>query len=291
MTVEAFLPNLKAGKIAEMVLIRPETTQEEPNSSSGLDEGVLEDLNKQRQTRVGSEILKNPNDPESSGQVLWARDVEANSEEMSWTVQISSRGDEGEARAKYGVDELSFEDVVNAAMSSPGACIIQSATVASASADLNAESDSDVATACRQDVSYTGDECAFREVSSAVLVNSADQHSDATKYYDGREVLLLEGIKPNDDPATADSALETLDAENGLDTVTEPVPAELSWEDDEYSSTRGPMESLELRYLAIAATEDEQEGDVDNSKTDIFERSGTDLKLTDYALELACGAY
>ncbi|KAI9988600.1 hypothetical protein PInf_022050 [Phytophthora infestans] len=41
------------------VLMRPETTREELNSTSGLDEGVLEDLNKQRQTRLGSEILKN----------------------------------------------------------------------------------------------------------------------------------------------------------------------------------------------------------------------------------------
>ncbi|KAI9990489.1 hypothetical protein PInf_021512 [Phytophthora infestans] len=63
MTVEFFLANLKAGKVAEMVLIRPETTREELNASSVLDENVLEDLNKPRQARLGSEILKNPNDP------------------------------------------------------------------------------------------------------------------------------------------------------------------------------------------------------------------------------------
>ncbi|KAF4147442.1 Retroviral aspartyl protease [Phytophthora infestans] len=63
MTAESFLTNLKAGEIAEMVLMRPETTQEELNSSSVLDENVLEDMNKQRQARLGSEILKNPKDP------------------------------------------------------------------------------------------------------------------------------------------------------------------------------------------------------------------------------------
>ncbi|KAI9991270.1 hypothetical protein PInf_018907 [Phytophthora infestans] len=70
-------------------------------------------------------------------------------------------------------------------------------------------------------------------------------------------------------------------------TVTEPVSAELSWEDDECSSARDPMDTLRLHYYAIAATEDDQEGDVDDSKTDIFERSGTDLDLTDYAHGLA----
>ncbi|KAI9987341.1 hypothetical protein PInf_023350 [Phytophthora infestans] len=214
-----------------------------------------------------------------------------------------------------------YANVVNSAMGTPKTCIIQSAAVDLASADLNAESDSDVATASRQDVSYTGDEFAFREVSSAVSMSSADQHSDATEYYDGREGLLLEGIKPNDDPATVDSALGTLDAENctgteigvtssattvfdpgGIGysleqsgdgetswrskTVTEPVPAELSWEDEEYSSTGDRMKTLRQHYLAIAATEDEQEDDVDSSKTDIFERSRTDLELTDYAHEL-----
>lgn len=84
---------------------------------------------------------------------------------------------------------------------------------------LTAESDSDVATACRQDVSYTGREFAFREVSSAVSVNSVDQHYDATQYYDSRKVLLHEGIKPNDDQATADSVLETMGAETSSDVV------------------------------------------------------------------------
>ncbi|KAI9996327.1 hypothetical protein PInf_013729 [Phytophthora infestans] len=94
---------------------------------------------------------------------------------------------------------------------------IASATVSLASADLNAESDSDVATACRQDVIQPGDELAHAIVSSTVAANSADQRSDATKDYASREVLLLEGTKPIDDLATVDSALETLDDENSSD--------------------------------------------------------------------------
>ncbi|KAI9992321.1 hypothetical protein PInf_017714 [Phytophthora infestans] len=105
--------------------------------------------------------------------------------------------------------------VVNSAMGMAKTCIIQSTAVDSASADLNAESDPNAATACRQDVSYTGEELAFRQVRSAVSVNSMDQRYDATEYYDSRKVLLHEGIKPNDDPATADSALETMEAKTG----------------------------------------------------------------------------
>ncbi|KAI9981109.1 hypothetical protein PInf_010525 [Phytophthora infestans] len=287
----------------------------------------------------------------SNPEVLLSRDVEANSEGMSWTMKFSNHGDEGDERAKCEVDGSSFADVVNSATSTPEACIIQSATVDSASA-------------------WSQRVCTYG-------TNSADQHSEATKDYNSCEVLLLEGIKPNDDPATADSALETMDADTGSDVVrrhdvdttyledtsehvevrsavvvdsvkdkyavpevlllkgtgtnpgvtssattafdpgaigyslehavdeetawqkagrvnrtdpkiaTERVPAEVSWEDDECSSTGDPMETLTLRYLVIAATEDEQEGDVDDSKTDIFERSGTDLDLTDYAHELA----
>ncbi|KAI9989086.1 hypothetical protein PInf_022819 [Phytophthora infestans] len=104
-----------------------------------------------------------------------------------------------------------------------GVCLAVAAdsAVDSASADLNAESDSDMATSCHQDVSYPGDAVVRTEVSSAVAANSADQHSDATKDYDSREVLLHEAIKPSDDPATADSALETLDAENGSDVISQ----------------------------------------------------------------------
>ncbi|KAI9980405.1 hypothetical protein PInf_026349 [Phytophthora infestans] len=226
------------------------------------------------------------------------------------------------------------------------------AAVDSASADLNTEGDSDVTTACRQDVSYPGDAFARTEASSAVAANSADQLSDATEEYDSREVLLHEGIKPNDDPATADSALEAMEAETGSDVVrrhdedtiylgdkfehagvrsaiavisadTGPDVADTydlsevsllggtvteigvtnsaatvfdhggmdyglgQAEDDECNSTRDPTEILRQHYLAIAATEDGQEDDVADGKTDIFERSGTDLELTDYAHELA----
>ncbi|POM79822.1 Pol protein, partial [Phytophthora palmivora] len=53
-----FLAELKAGVIAEMVLLKPETSPEGLNSSSVMDEDVLEGA-----TRLGSEILKNPEDP------------------------------------------------------------------------------------------------------------------------------------------------------------------------------------------------------------------------------------
>ncbi|GMF52368.1 unnamed protein product [Phytophthora fragariaefolia] len=58
-----FLADLKAGEMAEMVLLRPELTPEELNSSSVMDEEVLEEFRKQRTPCLGSEILKNPKDP------------------------------------------------------------------------------------------------------------------------------------------------------------------------------------------------------------------------------------
>ncbi|KAI9981891.1 hypothetical protein PInf_009671 [Phytophthora infestans] len=151
--------------------------------------------------------------------VILSRDVEDNSEGLSWTANTKSNSDEGEARAESGVEELSSAAVVNSAMGTQKACIIQSGAVDSASEDLNTESVSDVVTACRQDVSYTEDAFARTEVSSAVTTNSADEHSNATKDHDSREVLLLEGVKPNDDPATADSALETMEAKTGSEVV------------------------------------------------------------------------
>ncbi|GMF50513.1 unnamed protein product [Phytophthora fragariaefolia] len=63
MSLDDFLADLKAGEIAEMVLLRPEPTPEELNSSSVMDEDVLEELRNQRASRLGSEILKNPKDP------------------------------------------------------------------------------------------------------------------------------------------------------------------------------------------------------------------------------------
>ncbi|KAG2787201.1 hypothetical protein PC118_g24494 [Phytophthora cactorum] len=63
MAVDDFLADLKAGEIAEVVLLKPETTPEELNFSSVLDEDVLEDMKKRRETRLGSEVLKNPKDP------------------------------------------------------------------------------------------------------------------------------------------------------------------------------------------------------------------------------------
>ncbi|GMF26140.1 unnamed protein product [Phytophthora fragariaefolia] len=63
MSLANFLADLKAGEIAEMVLLRPEPTPEEFNSSSVMDEDVPEAFRKQRAPCLGSEILKNPKDP------------------------------------------------------------------------------------------------------------------------------------------------------------------------------------------------------------------------------------
>ncbi|POM70852.1 LOW QUALITY PROTEIN: Pol protein, partial [Phytophthora palmivora] len=80
LSMKDFLVELKAGEIAEMVLLKPETSPEDLNSSSVMNEDVLEGFTKQRATRfghrltkggftkqratrLGSEILKNPEDP------------------------------------------------------------------------------------------------------------------------------------------------------------------------------------------------------------------------------------
>ncbi|POM71042.1 LOW QUALITY PROTEIN: Hypothetical protein PHPALM_12442 [Phytophthora palmivora] len=63
LSMKDFLAELKAGEIAEMVLLKPETSHEDLNSSSVMDEDVLKGFTKQRATRLGSEILKNPEDP------------------------------------------------------------------------------------------------------------------------------------------------------------------------------------------------------------------------------------
>ncbi|KAG3125399.1 hypothetical protein PI126_g22784 [Phytophthora idaei] len=63
MAVDDFLADLKAGEIAEAMLLKPETTPEELNSSSVLDEDVLKEMKKRREARLGSEVLKNPKDP------------------------------------------------------------------------------------------------------------------------------------------------------------------------------------------------------------------------------------
>ncbi|KAG2791227.1 hypothetical protein PC112_g24328 [Phytophthora cactorum] len=63
MAVNDFLPDLKAGEIAEVMLLKPETTPEELNSSSVLEEDVPEEMKKRREALLGSEALKNPKDP------------------------------------------------------------------------------------------------------------------------------------------------------------------------------------------------------------------------------------
>ncbi|KAG3063021.1 hypothetical protein PI124_g22332 [Phytophthora idaei] len=45
------------------MLLKPETTPEELNPSSVLDEDVLEEMKKRRKARLDSEVLKNPKDP------------------------------------------------------------------------------------------------------------------------------------------------------------------------------------------------------------------------------------
>ncbi|POM81004.1 Pol protein [Phytophthora palmivora] len=63
LSMKDFLAELKVGEIAKMVLLKPETSPEDLNSSFVMDEDVLEGFTKQRITRLGSEILKNPEDP------------------------------------------------------------------------------------------------------------------------------------------------------------------------------------------------------------------------------------
>ncbi|KAG3174290.1 hypothetical protein PC128_g18089 [Phytophthora cactorum] len=63
MAVDDFLADLKAGEIAEVMLLKPETTPEELNSFSVLDEDVLEEMKKRREARLGSEVLKTPKGP------------------------------------------------------------------------------------------------------------------------------------------------------------------------------------------------------------------------------------
>ncbi|KAE8954029.1 hypothetical protein PR001_g32658, partial [Phytophthora rubi] len=56
--------SLKAGELAEVVLLRPEGSSLELNSSSVMDPEVLEDeRTSKRQTQYGAAILKDPSDP------------------------------------------------------------------------------------------------------------------------------------------------------------------------------------------------------------------------------------
>ncbi|KAE8878082.1 hypothetical protein PF003_g37903 [Phytophthora fragariae] len=59
-----FMDSLKAGELVEVVLLRPEGSSLELNSSSVMDPEVLEDeRTSKKQTRYGAAILKDPSDP------------------------------------------------------------------------------------------------------------------------------------------------------------------------------------------------------------------------------------
>ncbi|KAG3057215.1 hypothetical protein PI125_g25432 [Phytophthora idaei] len=57
MAVDDCLADLKTGEIAEVVLLKPETTLEELTFSSVLGEDALEEMKKRREARLGSEVL------------------------------------------------------------------------------------------------------------------------------------------------------------------------------------------------------------------------------------------
>ncbi|KAI9981758.1 hypothetical protein PInf_009528 [Phytophthora infestans] len=176
------------------------------------DDGAISDVNTNSAVEGTSEVRATEDASATEDSAITAGGLEERSEQALCDVEPVA-----DNRAKYGIIGPSSAAVVNSAMGTPETCIIQSAAADSTSEDLNTESASDVVTACRQDVSYTEGAFTRTEVSSAVITDSADEHSDATKEYDSWEVLLPERIKPNDDPATADSALETVEAETACD--------------------------------------------------------------------------
>ncbi|KAI9990697.1 hypothetical protein PInf_018254 [Phytophthora infestans] len=178
------------------------------------DDGAISDVNTNSAVEGTGEVRATEDASATEDSALTAGGLEERSEQALCDVEPVA-----DNRAKYGIIGPSSAAVVNSAMGTPEACIIQSAAADSTSEDLNTESASDMVTACRQDVSYTEGAFTRTEVSSAVTTNSADEHSNATKDHDSREVLLLEGVKPNDDPATADSALEAMEAETGSEVV------------------------------------------------------------------------
>ncbi|KAI9994434.1 hypothetical protein PInf_011064 [Phytophthora infestans] len=178
------------------------------------DDGAISDVNTNSAIEGTIEVRATEDVSATEDSAITKGDLEERSEHALCGAQPVA-----DNRAKFGIIRPSSAAAVNSAMGTPAACITQSAAVDSASGDLNTESASDVGTACGEDASYTEDAFACTEVSSAVTTNSAIDHSDATKDYDNREVLLPEGIKPNDDPATAESALETMEAETGSDVV------------------------------------------------------------------------
>ncbi|KAI9994456.1 hypothetical protein PInf_011086 [Phytophthora infestans] len=237
------------------------------------DDGAISDVNTNSAIEGTIEVRATEDVSATEDSAITKGDLEERSEHALCGAQPVA-----DNRAKFGIIRPSSAAAVNSAMGTPAACITQSAAVDSASGDLNTESASDVGTACGEDASYTEDAFACTEVSSAVTTNSAIDHSDATKDYDNREVLLPEGIKPNDDPATAESALETMEAETGSDVVKQ--------NDDDTIYLGDKFERAEVRS-AITVNSADTGPDVDDnydlSEVSLLRGTETEIGITSSA--------
>ncbi|KAE9293948.1 hypothetical protein PR003_g24382 [Phytophthora rubi] len=109
LTVEDFLAELKAGDIAELVLLRPESSSVELNSSSVMDKEVLEEFQRQRALRMGSEIIK------KTGAL--SEGVRGRGVEESTVSTPTGQGNQARDRPRVGHEVLCHE----AMASSPGA--------------------------------------------------------------------------------------------------------------------------------------------------------------------------
>ncbi|KAI9980563.1 hypothetical protein PInf_009863 [Phytophthora infestans] len=143
------------------------------------------------------------------------------------------------------------------------------ATANSALETIEAETGSEVVRQHEDDIIYLGAKFEDAGVRSTIAVSSANTGPDAADNYDLPDVSLLEGTIA--EVGVTDSAATVFDP-GGIDYVLGQDEA------DECNSTRDPIDTLRQHYLTIAATEDEQEDDVDDGKTDVFERGGTDLE-------------
>ncbi|KAI9991068.1 hypothetical protein PInf_018689 [Phytophthora infestans] len=237
------------------------------------DDGAISDVNTNSAVEGKSEVRATEDVSATEDSAITIGDLDERSERA-----LSDAQPVADNRSKFGVSRPSSAAVVNSAMGTPEACIIKSAAVDSASADINTESAPDVATTCCHDVSYTEDAFACTEASSAVTTNSADEHSNATKDHDSREVLLLEGVKPNDDPATADSALETMEAETGSKVVRQ--------HDDDTIYLGDKFEHAGVRSaIAVnsANTGPDADDTYDLSEVSLLRGTGTEIGVTSSA--------